>query len=354
MFDRELILNCLEEKDLSKIESLFDQAYDLKVKTIGDKVYLRGIVEISNICAKNCLYCGVRRDNHNRSLYELDEDVVLQGAKFALDSNYGSMVIQGGERTDAKFIAKITSILKKIKKLSEGTAKQPLGITLSLGEQSLDVFEEWFEAGAHRYLLRIESYNEELYYKIHPRDSVHSFDRRVQALYDLKTAGYQVGTGVMIGLPFQNNDILCDDLLFFKNLDIDMCGMGPYLEHSDTPLYQYRHLLMPQKERLLLSLKMVALLRMLMPDINIAATTALQVIDPFGRERAVKAGANIIMPNVTIADVRSDYQIYENKPGVEDDAVVSKSKLEENLEKMKIPIGWSQWGDSLHFNKNLL
>lgn len=354
MFDREFILNCLEEKDLSKIESLFDQAYDLKVKTIGDKVYLRGIVEISNICAKNCLYCGVRRDNHNRSLYELDEDVVLQGAKFALDSNYGSMVIQGGERTDAKFIAKITSILKKIKKLSEGTAKQPLGITLSLGEQSLDVFEEWFEAGAHRYLLRIESYNEELYYKIHPRDSVHSFDRRVQALYDLKTAGYQVGTGVMIGLPFQNNDILCDDLLFFKNLDIDMCGMGPYLEHSDTPLYQYRHLLMPQKERLLLSLKMVALLRMLMPDINIAATTALQVIDPFGRERAVKAGANIIMPNVTIADVRSDYQIYENKPGVEDDAVVSKSKLEENLEKMKIPIGWSQWGDSLHFNKNLL
>lgn len=354
MFDREFILNCLEEKDLSKIESLFDQAYDLKVKTIGDKVYLRGIVEISNICAKNCLYCGVRRDNHNRSLYELDEDVVLQGAKFALDSNYGSMVIQGGERTDAKFIAKITSILKKIKKLSEGTAKQPLGITLSLGEQSLDVFEEWFEAGAHRYLLRIESSNEELYYKIHPRDSVHSFDRRVQALYDLKTAGYQVGTGVMIGLPFQNNDILCDDLLFFKNLDIDMCGMGPYLEHSDTPLYQYRHLLMPQKERLLLSLKMVALLRMLMPDINIAATTALQVIDPFGRERAVKAGANIIMPNVTIADVRSDYQIYENKPGVEDDAVVSKSKLEENLEKMKIPIGWSQWGDSLHFNKNLL
>lgn len=348
MFDKEGIVSWLKETDSHKTDALFREAYKTKVETIGEKVYLRGLVEISNVCRKNCLYCGIRRDNAGTGRYELTTEQVLEAARFAHRAGYGSLVIQGGERNDKEFTHKITELLKSIKKMSGSGGGGTLGITLSLGEQSPEVFREWFEAGAHRYLLRIESSSRNLYNKIHPDDQTHSFDVRMQSLYSLKEIGYQVGTGVMIGLPFQDEGHLADDLLFFKKFDIDMCGMGPYLEHSETPLYQYRHLLMPVGERLTLSLKMVALLRLLMPDINIAATTALQVLDPDGREKAIMAGANIIMPNMTISQVRSEYQIYDHKPGIEDDAAISKSKLEENLSKMKIPIGWSEWGDSKH------
>ena len=256
------------------------------------------------------------------------------------------MVIQGGERHDKKFRDKITSILKEVRKIS---SESPLGITLSLGEQPFDVYQEWFEAGAHRYLLRIESSTQELFEKIHPVDESHSFQTRLTALKDLRRAGYQVGTGVMIGLPFQTLEHLADDLLFFKSFDIDMCGMGPYLEHSQTPLYQYKDLLIPKEERLELSLKMVAILRLMMPKINIAATTAMQSIDPAGREKAILAGANVIMPNLTLTEVRGDYSIYENKPGVGEDASITSSSLERMLQNAGIPIGYNEWGDSLHF-----
>ncbi len=343
--DRNTLISWLEEKDTSRLEHLYGEAYRTKVSTVGDKVYLRGLVEISNICRKNCLYCGIRRDNHAAGRYEISSEEVLQSAEFAYREGYASMVIQGGERTDRAFINKITSLLKEIKQ------RWPLGITLSLGEQPLEVYREWFEAGAHRYLLRIESSTRELYEKIHPADITHSYDSRVQALKDLRTAGYQVGTGVMIGLPFQTAAHLADDLLFFKKMDIDMCGMGPYLEHSQTPLYRWRHLLLPQERRLELSVTMVALLRLLMPDINIAATTAMQAIDPYGREKAIMAGANVLMPNLTLSEVRENYQIYQNKPGIGEDAAISSSRTERRLAEMKIPIGWGQWGDSVHFGK---
>ena len=311
----------------------------------GENVYLRGLVEISNICRKNCLYCGIRRDNLNTGRYELTSEEVLEAAAFASEQGYGSMVIQGGERTDRKFIDKITSLLVEIKR------RWPLGITLSLGEQTEEVYREWYEAGAHRYLLRIESSIRELYEKIHPVDAVHSYETRVQALRDLRKCGYQVGTGVMIGLPFQTAANLADDLLFFKEMDIDMCGMGPYLEHSETPLYACRHLIPDLERRLDLSLRMVALLRLLMPDINIAATTAMQAIVPDGRERAIMAGANVLMPNLTLSEVREEYQIYQNKPGVGEDAAISSSRTEQRLREMKIPIGYGQWGDSRHYRK---
>jgi biotin synthase len=204
-------------------------------------------------------------------------------------------------------------------------------------------------AGAHRYLLRIETSNRELYYKLHPGDDRHSFDTRLSAILQLRAEGYQVGTGVMIGLPFQTIEHLAGDLLFFQSLDIDMVGMGPYLEHSQTPLYQYHHLLLPSEKRLELTLKMVAVQRFLMPDLNIAATTALQVLHPEGREMAVLAGANIIMPNMTLPEHRPDYLIYEHKPGVDDDAGISKSKLEQTLHNAGITIGYGEWGDSRHF-----
>ena len=343
--DRNALISYLEDNSPEVAATLYSEAYKVKKKTVGESVYLRGLVEISNICRKNCLYCGIRRDNLNTGRYELTSEEVLEAAAFAADQGYGSMVIQGGERTDSKFIDKITSLLVEIKR------RWPLGITLSLGEQTEDVYREWFEAGAHRYLLRIESSTRELYEKIHPVDAVHSYETRVQALRDLRKCGYQVGTGVMIGLPFQTAANLADDLLFFKEMDIDMCGMGPYLEHSETPLYACRHLIPDLERRLDLSLRMVALLRLLMPDINIAATTAMQAIVPDGRERAIMAGANVLMPNLTLSEVRGEYQIYQNKPGVGEDAAISSSRTEQRLREMKIPIGYGQWGDSIHYRK---
>ena len=343
--DRESLISCLEDVSPGVAAALYSEAYRVKKETVGENVYLRGLVEISNICRKNCLYCGIRRDNLNTGRYELTSEEVLEAAAFAAEQGYGSMVIQGGERTDRKFIDKITSLLVEIKD------RWPLGITLSLGEQTEDVYREWFEAGAHRYLLRIESSTRELYEKIHPVDAVHSYETRVQALRDLRKCGYQVGTGVMIGLPFQTAANLADDLLFFKEMDIDMCGMGPYLEHSETPLYAWRHLIPDLERRLDLSLRMVALLRLLMPDINIAATTAMQAIVPDGRERAIMAGANVLMPNLTLSEVREEYQIYQNKPGVGEDAAISSSRTEQRLREMKIPIGYGQWGDSMHYRK---
>lgn len=343
--DRKTLISWLEETDQDRLQTLYDEAYRVKLSTVGDKVYLRGLVEISNICRKNCLYCGIRRDNRAAGRYMISSEDVLQAADFAFREGYASMVIQGGERQDRAFIDMITSLLKEIKR------RYPLGITLSLGEQPQEVYREWFDAGAHRYLLRIEASGRELYGKIQPADADHSYDVRVRALRDLRSCGYQVGTGVMIGLPFQSAADLADDLMFFKDMDIDMCGMGPYLEHSMTPLYQYRRLLVPQERRLQLSVTMVALLRLLMPDINIAATTAMQAIDPYGREKAIMAGANVLMPNLTLSEVREEYQIYQNKPGVGEDAAVSSSRTERRLAEMNIPIGYGEWGDSRHYGK---
>lgn len=345
--DRSYIVELLNERDPQVVSQLYDAAYRTKVDSVGENVYLRGLIEISNICHKNCLYCGIRSGNRSVERYQLSKDEVLEAAKFAHEAGYGSIVIQGGERQDKSFVKDIKKLIRKIKRLSR---KNPLGITLSLGEQPFEVYEEWFDAGAHRYLLRIETSNEQLYNMIHPSDENHSFNSRMRALIDLKLAGYQVGTGVMIGLPFQTAEHLADDLLFFRDFDIDMCGMGPYIEHSQTPMWPLRNNILPPEERLTLSLKMVALLRLMMPDINIAATTAMQTLHPEGREMAIMAGANVIMPNMTLQQVRKEYQIYENKPGIEDDAAISKSKIEQFLTQKNIPIGWNQWGDSLHYS----
>jgi len=340
---REEIVRYLNEKDPVKIQNYFDRAYKVKIDNIGSKVFLRGLIELSNICIKNCYYCGIRHDNKNVKRYDLTEKQVLEAAEFAWQSRYGSLVLQAGERNNPTYTRRITNLIRKIKDISNGE----LGITLSLGEQPLEVYQEWFEAGAHRYLLRIEASNPDLYSRIHPKNALHSYDNRFEAILNLKKVGYQTGTGVMIGLPYQKLEDLADDLLFFKEIGVHMVGMGPYLKHTETPLgAQFNH-----NQSLELTLKMVATLRMMMPRINIAATTAMQVLDPFGREKAVKCGANIIMPNMTISEVRENYQIYEDKPGIKDDAAISKSKLEHTLEDMGIEIGWSEWGDSKAFQK---
>ncbi|MBO5919712.1 MAG: [FeFe] hydrogenase H-cluster radical SAM maturase HydE [Bacteroidales bacterium] len=374
--------------------NLQQEAYALKLQHRGLQVYFRGLIEISNRCGKNCLYCGIRAGNAQVCRYEMSDEQVLREAQFALDAGYGSVAIQGGERSDSEFIEKITRLVWQIRHLQKGGNPESvmqlasekastlplnnLGITLSLGEQPQEVYREWKKAGVTRYLLRIETSNKELYEKIHPgfaltgnnaKDAAnHSMLRRLQALADLKSENYLLGSGVMIGLPFQTYEHLQEDLQFLKNLGVDMVGMGPYIPHYDTPLGQIvshwrtgtplpdnlKELAsqprgdfwnMSNSELLEVSLQMVARLRILLPDINIAATTALQVLDPMGREQALLHGANVIMPNMTETQLRGNYSLYQGKQGVEDDAVSTRDKLLENLSGLGISVGWDERGD---------
>jgi biotin synthase len=329
-------------------ELLFKKSAEIKEKYVGNIVYYRGLVEFSNICEKNCYYCGIRSGNRNLKRYNLSDDEILSAAKFAFDNNFASVVLQSGEIEGEKFTQRIENLLKEIKKLSD----DKLGVTLSCGEQTEETYLRWRDAGAHRYLLRIESSNPELYKKIHPQDKKHDFEVRLNCLKLLKKLDYQVGTGIMIGLPFQTYNDLANDLLFMKNFDIAMCGMGPYIEHVDTPLYEYRNQLEPKEKRLDLALKMIAVLRILMKDINIAAATALQAIHPMGREKAIKIGANIIMPNITPGKYRNSYKLYENKPCVDEDPDDCTQCLEARISMTGNKVGYGEWGDSIHFRKN--
>jgi biotin synthase len=277
----------------------------------------------------------------------MPDEEVLEAAKYAFDNNFASIVIQSGERNDRKFVDTIDRLLRDIRQMTQGK----LHVTLSLGEQTEKTYQRWMDAGAQRYLLRIEVSNPELYRKLHPEDKHHDYNERLEALRRLRKTGYQVGTGVMIGLPFQTISDLADDLIFFRDFDIDMAGMGPYIEHEDTPLYQYRNELLPIRERFLLSLKMVALLRIMMKDINIAATTAMQTIDPQGREKALLVGANVIMPNLTPVKYRQSYLLYQNKPCLDEEAEECKSCLEARIALAGDEIGFGEWGDSKHFKK---
>jgi biotin synthase len=334
-----------DEEDRSM---LFKKSREITDSLIGNKVHLRGLIEYSNVCIKDCLYCGIRRSNKNTQRYKLSDEDVIQCALYALEHNYGSIAIQSGERTDKLFITKITRLLKEIKKLSNGK----LGITLSLGEQTLETYKEWFNAGAHRYLLRIETSNRELYAKIHPNNDLHNFDKRLEALQNIRKAGFQLGTGVMIGLPHQTIENLADDLLFLKALDVDMVGMGPYIEHFETPLIETQNVLIALQERLDLTFKMIATLRILMKDINIVAATALQAIDKMGREKAIQYGANILMPNITPGNFRNNYKLYQDKPCTDENATDCNTCIDVRISMIGSQIGYNEWGDSRHFTKS--
>ncbi|MCF8231922.1 MAG: [FeFe] hydrogenase H-cluster radical SAM maturase HydE [Bacteroidales bacterium] len=329
---------------------IYEKAGQVKEEYVGKKTYFRGLLEFSNICAKNCFYCGIRRQNGNTVRYFMTDNEILEQVKYAIDNRFASVVLQSGERTDRRFTTRVTSLLEKISALAEG---KEIGVTLSMGEQSRETFEEWFRAGANRYLIRIEASNKELYEKLHPSDAVHDYDKRLQAVKLLQDIGYQTGTGVMIGLPFQTYEDLADDLLFMKKHDIDMVGMGPYIEHKDTPLYKYRHLLPSKRERFELSLKMVAILRIMMKDLNIAATTAMQTLDPVGREKALKVGANVIMPNLTPVKYREGYLLYEDKPCLDEEVEECRSCLEARIAMAGDEIGYDELGTSRHYHQRM-
>jgi biotin synthase len=347
-FSRENIISLLESEGEDRT-LLFKKSAKTKEKYIGNKVWFRGLIEFSNVCSKDCLYCGIRKGNKNLERYSLSDDEIIAAARFAYINRYGSIALQSGE-LESRFVTnRIENLLHRIKELSNGE----LGVTLSVGEQEPEVYKKWYEAGAHRYLLRVESTNQILYNKIHPNNSKHDFNRRLNCLKALQDIGYQTGTGVMIGLPFQTLDDLAGDLLYMKEFNIDMCGMGPYIEHADTPLIEYSKDLLPLEERFDLTLKMIAIMRIMMKDINIVAATALQAIDPVGREKAVKIGANILMPNITPGKYRDSYKLYDNKPCTDDSAEDCQSCLEARVNLADAEVIYGEWGDSKHYNERI-
>ncbi|MBI9036702.1 MAG: [FeFe] hydrogenase H-cluster radical SAM maturase HydE [Bacteroidales bacterium] len=344
-FEKNDIVELLSETDSVEKNKIRQKAYSIKRKKLSNAVYFRGLIEYSNICSRNCFYCGVRAGNTHVNRYQLSDKEVLEAVDYAWKNKFASIVIQSGERKDNDFVRKIDNLLKKIKQ----NTNNEIGITLSCGEQSEETYKKWFESGAHRYLLRIETTNEKLFNKIHPVNEEVNFASRLKALELIKKTGYQTGTGVMIGLPFQLIDDLANDLMFFKDFDIDMVGMGPYIECNNTPLSIHNNILQPLNERFELSLLMISVLRIMMKDINIASSTALQAIHPMGREKGLLAGANVIMPNITPLKHRVDYLLYKYKPGTNEKCDTVKSRLENNIKLLDEEIAYGKWGDSKHF-----
>lgn len=343
------LMNCTDQADL---DAIYKKAYEVKARNVDTVAYYRGLIEFSNRCIKNCKYCGIRRENDKTERFDMKRDDIIRMAQWAYDHEYGSITLQSGERTDDEFVDYVVELIRDIKRIGDGS----LGITMCVGEQSEEAYRRMVEAGASRYLLRIETTNRDLYETIHPKDAMHSFDTRIACLKALRRVGFQVGTGVMIGLPGQTEDDLVNDILFYRDMDIDMIGMGPYVVHHDTPLGQQALAMGIDSEegklrRIQLGLKMIALTRLFLKDVNIAATTALQALDPLGREKGLSAGANILMPIITIPEHRAKYLLYDNKPCVDDNADKCKDCLTRRVMSIGDRVGWKQNGDSRHFGK---
>lgn len=334
--------------ELTRIVSLTDPeerrvvreaAYRLKCRYCGKLVSMRGIIELGNICAKDCSYCGIRKSNAKVERYQLTPDDVERLGQVNADFGYASIVLQSGELEGEAHAAFIEECLRRL-------AKYDFGVTLSLGEQTEEVYRRWKAAGASRYLLRIETSDPNLYATLHP--SGHSWERRVECLRALRRCGYQVGTGVMCALPGQTAESLAKDIVFYGEIDADMIGMGPYIPHPDTPLAASAPAL-SNDARLQLGLNMIAATRLYLHDVNIAASTALQALAPDGREQGILSGANVIMPNVTDVAYRRRYQLYAGKPCLDENAEMCRGCLERRLAAIGEKVNYGQKGDSAHF-----
>ena len=302
-------------KDNSCSDLLFAAADDIRHRYVGDEIHLRGLIEFSNICRNNCCYCGLRRDNHNLTRYRLSQDEIFALAQHAaVNMGLKTIVLQSGE--DMYFDQdKMCEIITSIKSLN-------VALTLSIGEKNLSEYQAYKAAGADRFLLRIETTDKDLYHRLDPGMS---WQARKQCLDDLRTSGLEVGSGIMVGLPDQTIESLADDILFFKQIDADMIGIGPFIPHPDTPLKN------AAGGTLELSLKVMALTRLLLPDINIPATTAMETLAPSGQIKALQSGANVIMPNITLNQYRKFYELYPGKSSTNissDDALTElKAKI---------------------------
>ena len=309
------LIDILSDETVNK--DIFQKADKVRKENVGDEIHLRGLIEFSNICKRQCKYCGLRSNNKEVERYRILKDELLLYAKQAVNLGYKTIVLQSGE-DDFYDTDKMTEIIREIKKLD-------VALTLSIGEKTTEEFSAFKKAGADRYLLRIETTDENLYKQMHPHAS---FENRVRCLYDLKSLGFETGTGCLVGLPNQTIESLADDILFFKELDADMIGIGPFIPHEQTPLKE------AQKGDFWLALKVMALTRINLQDINIPATTAMETLNPNGRIIALQSGANVVMPNVTSTEYRAKYEIYPGKICVNDNPVQCRGCIENKIKSI--------------------
>lgn len=287
-------------------EYLYKNATEVREKYYGKDIYIRGLIEFTNYCKNDCLYCGIRRSNKNAERYRLDKNEILDCVDLGYKLGFRTFVLQGGE--DGYFTDEIMcDIVRSIKSKYSDCA-----ITLSLGERSFESYRLLKEAGADRYLLRHETATKAHYEKLHPKEM--SFENRLDCLKNLKSLGYQIGAGFMVGSPYQTEENLVNELLFLKELRPHMVGIGPFISHKDTPFKD------KPSGTVDLTLFILGLIRLTLPKVLLPATTALGTIDPLGRENGIKAGANVLMPNLSPAGVRKKYMLYDNKICTGDEA----------------------------------
>ena len=297
---------------------LSEKAVKIRRRYYDNHVFIRGLIEVSNICKNDCFYCGIRRSNRNADRYHLTRGEILQCCREGYELGFRTFVLQGGE--DPYFSdAMIVQIVSAIKCQHPDCA-----VTLSLGEKSRESYQMYFDAGADRYLLRHETADEEHYRKLHPETL--SLKNRIRCLKDLKEIGYQTGSGFMVGSPGQTAECLAEDMLFLKDLDPQMVGIGPFIPHHDTPFANEK------SGTAELTLYMLSLLRLMLPGALLPATTALGTIETDGRERGILAGANVVMPNLSPARVRAKYELYDNKLHTGSEAAESKLRLQKQME----------------------
>lgn len=299
---------------------LQNQAQEVALEHFGNRIFIRGLIEITNRCRNNCYYCGIQKGNKDVSRYELTQEEVLACCREGYLLGFRTFVLQGGEAPDIKDerMAETISAIRR--------AYPDCAITLSLGEKPRETYEDFFRAGANRYLLRHETHNEEHYHKLHPEKM--SLIHRLQCLHWLKEIGYQVGTGIMVGSPFQTIDHVIEDILFIEQFQPEMIGIGPFIPHRDTQFASY------PPGNMELTLKLLSIFRLMHPSALIPSTTALATLAPDGRERGILAGANVVMPNLSPQSQRKNYSLYNNKASLGAEAAEGLLKLEEILRRI--------------------
>ena len=331
--NREEWIQLIEGRTPKLAQYIFEKARKIRQAYYGTDVYIRGLIEFTNYCKNDCYYCGIRRSNSRAHRYRLSEEQILRCCHQGYTLGFRTFVLQGGE--DGYFTdERMVNLVKEIRKNYPDCA-----ITLSIGQRSYDSYLALFEAGADRYLLRHETWDEEHYRLLHP--PALSAKHRQQCLWDLKKIGYQVGTGYMVGSPFQTAENLADDMLFLEKLNPQMVGIGPFIPHHDTPFKDQA------AGTLELTLYMLGLIRLMLPKVLLPATTALGTIDEKGRELGILAGANVVMPNLSPENVRKDYLLYDNKICTGSEAAECRMDLENRMHAIGYQVVCHR-GDSLN------
>jgi biotin synthase len=334
LLDRSEIMRWLTEPDAEALEELWQKADRVRKEHVGDEVHLRGLIEVSNHCLRQCHYCGLRAGNQDITRYRMRPEEIVACAKQAKDFGYGTVVIQAGE-DEGLTLASVAQTVRRIKD------EVGLAVTLSLGERTPDELRAWREAGADRYLLHFETSNSQLFASMHPPRGGQRLSR-MALLRQLQPLGYEVGSGVMIGIPGQSYDDLANDLELFQELDLDMIGVGPFIAHPATPFGKMKTVAAPGQvpSSELLTYTMIALARLVCPDANIPSTTALATLNiAEGRELGLQRGANIVMPNMTPPEYRVHYEIYPAKACIRESSDLCNRCITGRIQKIGRGIG---------------